>query len=106
VSGASVVPGRFSLCTSSSPCPLLVLQADQSGCSLGGSGSGKTTLLNAIADRLAGLPVESGEVVYSSKIGGPKLGKGEVKRRIGFVRQQDYLVHCLTGRYLVMDFHP
>jgi hypothetical protein len=26
-----------------------------------------------------------------------KLGKGEVKRRIGFVRQQDFLVECLTG---------
>ncbi|WVQ94560.1 hypothetical protein IAU59_001640 [Kwoniella sp. CBS 9459] len=87
---------------------------------LGGSGSGKTTLLNAIANRLGGLPIESGEVAYyaatdpkQSQIRaettnddatirvpgrGKKLSRGEVKRRIGFVRQQDYLVECLTVR--------
>lgn len=90
--------------------------------SLGGSGSGKTTLLNAIAHRLSGLPVEDGEVAYFAasqastqrpavSVGGSpvlrsddpashgrKLSKGEVKKRIGFVRQQDYLVECLTVR--------
>ncbi|OCF32364.1 ABC transporter [Kwoniella heveanensis BCC8398] len=71
---------------------------------LGGSGSGKTTLLNAIASRLGGLPIESGEVAYyaatkSKGTGrGKKLSRGEMKRRIGFVRQQDYLVECLTVR--------
>ncbi|KAK8861246.1 hypothetical protein IAR55_002065 [Kwoniella newhampshirensis] len=68
---------------------------------LGGSGSGKTTLLNAIANRLSGLPTEHGEVAYhaaTSSGRGKKLGKGEVKRRIGFVRQQDFLVECLTVR--------
>jgi ABC-type multidrug transport system ATPase subunit len=90
--------------------------------SLGGSGSGKTTLLNAIAHRLSGLPVEGGEVAYfaasqastgrhGASVGqspvlssdgpashGRKLSKSEVKKRIGFVRQQDYLVECLTVR--------
>jgi ABC-type multidrug transport system ATPase subunit len=69
--------------------------------SLGGSGSGKTTLLNAVAHRLGGLPVEDGEVAYFASTGetaGDKLGRGEVKRRLGFVRQQDFLVECLTGR--------
>jgi ABC-type multidrug transport system ATPase subunit len=68
--------------------------------SLGGSGSGKTTLLNAVAHRLGGLPVEDGEVAYfasSGEASGTKLGRGEVKRRLGFVRQQDFLVECLTG---------
>ncbi|WRT65356.1 uncharacterized protein IL334_002299 [Kwoniella shivajii] len=75
---------------------------------LGGSGSGKTTLLNAIANRLSGLPTESGEVAYYSAtshtntaetvVTGQKLSRNEVKRRIGFVRQQDYLVECLTVR--------
>jgi ABC-type multidrug transport system ATPase subunit len=93
--------------------------------SLGGSGSGKTTLLNAIAHRLSGLPVEDGEVAYfaasqastrrhgvgAASVGqspvlggddpashGRKLSKSEVKKRIGFVRQQDHLVECLTVR--------
>ncbi|WVW79872.1 hypothetical protein I302_101842 [Kwoniella bestiolae CBS 10118] len=75
---------------------------------LGGSGSGKTTLLNAIAHRLSGLPTQSGQVAYyaatpqtstaQTAVRGKKLSKGEVKRRIGFVRQQDYLVECLTVR--------
>ena len=69
--------------------------------SLGGSGSGKTTLLNAVAHRLGGLPIEDGEVAYyaSTEVSGvAKLSRGEVKRRIGFVRQQDFLVECLTGK--------
>lgn len=85
--------------------------------SLGGSGSGKTTLLNAIAHRLSGLPIEDGEVVYyaadanthltpesfsdqahaADGIKAKALGKREIKKRIGFVRQQDFLVECLTG---------
>ncbi|WWC68886.1 uncharacterized protein I206_102822 [Kwoniella pini CBS 10737] len=75
---------------------------------LGGSGSGKTTLLNAIANRLSGLPTETGQVAYYSAnshtstnqtaVKGQKLGRSEMKRRIGFVRQQDYLVECLTVR--------
>jgi ABC-type glutathione transport system ATPase component len=71
--------------------------------SLGGSGSGKTTLLNAVAHRLGGLPVEDGEVAYYASNGESdrvKLGRGEVKRRLGFVRQQDFLVECLTGESL------
>lgn len=71
--------------------------------SLGGSGSGKTTLLNAIANRISGLPTTNGEVAYYSAgrhaeiTRGMKLEKGQVKKRIGFVRQQDFLVECLTG---------
>ncbi|WWC59875.1 uncharacterized protein I303_102437 [Kwoniella dejecticola CBS 10117] len=88
---------------------------------LGGSGSGKTTLLNAIANRLSGLPTESGQVAYYSAtrtptspsstiptnetretdkraVKGKKMSKSEMRRRIGFVRQQDYLVECLTVR--------
>ena len=68
--------------------------------SLGGSGSGKTTLLNAIAHRLGGLPIASGEVIFCSEIGGPSLSRKHVKKRIGFVRQQDYLVDCLTGIHI------
>ncbi|WVQ77432.1 hypothetical protein IAR50_007118 [Cryptococcus sp. DSM 104548] len=73
---------------------------------LGGSGSGKTTLLNAIAHRLTGLPTTNGEVAYfspalgrdSGEDKGEKLDGSQVKKRIGFVRQQDYLVECLTVR--------
>ncbi|WVQ83463.1 hypothetical protein IAT38_005604 [Cryptococcus sp. DSM 104549] len=74
---------------------------------LGGSGSGKTTLLNAIANRLTGLPTEHGEVAYYSAASvmaagtmgrGKKLERSQVKKRIGFVRQQDFLVECLTVR--------
>ena len=70
---------------------------DDIGISLGGSGSGKTTLLNAIAHRLSGLPLDDGDIIFSSEYGGASLSKAEVKKRIGFVRQQDYLVECLTG---------
>ncbi|ODN87104.1 ABC transporter [Cryptococcus wingfieldii CBS 7118] len=71
---------------------------------LGGSGSGKTTLLNSIAHRLTGLPTTNGEVAYFSPSSAPgedrgeKLDRSQVKKRIGFVRQQDYLVECLTVR--------
>jgi ABC-type multidrug transport system ATPase subunit len=65
--------------------------------SLGGSGSGKTTLLNAIAHRLADLPLRAGDIEYLPPGGGPALSKAAARRRIGFVRQQDYLVECLTG---------
>ncbi|KAL7419907.1 hypothetical protein Q5752_005823 [Cryptotrichosporon argae] len=77
---------------------------------LGGSGSGKTTLLNAIAHRMA-LPIESGKVGYysaatatpslsssSAPAGARELGRREATRRLGFVRQQDFLVACLTVR--------
>ena len=76
--------------------------------SLGGSGSGKTTLLNAVAHRLGGLPVEDGEVAYFASNGESdrvKLGRGEVKRRLGFVRQQDFLVECLTGKSIPLRQH-
>ncbi|BEI93776.1 uncharacterized protein CcaverHIS019_0602350 [Cutaneotrichosporon cavernicola] len=65
---------------------------------LGGSGSGKTTLLNAVAYRLNDLPIKVGGVAYVPSEGGMALGKHEAKRRIGFVRQQDFLVECLTVR--------
>ena len=82
------------------PCESLRIRGIRADRSLGGSGSGKTTLLNAVAHRLGGLPVEDGEVAYFSSNGeadAVKLGRGEVKRRLGFVRQQDFLVECLTG---------
>lgn len=47
--------------------------------------------------------MEDGEVAYFASTGetdGVKLGRGEIKRRLGFVRQQDFLVECLTGRWL------
>lgn len=78
--------------------------------SLGGSGSGKTTLLNQIAYRGTGLPVEDGEVAYHASqaqqrtsgtltegVRAGKATKREMGRRIGFVRQQDFLVEHLTG---------
>lgn len=63
-------------------------------------------MLNAVAHRLGGLPVEDGEVAYfasNGDAGAVKLAKGEVKRRIGFVRQQDFLVECLTGGLLLSE---
>lgn len=66
---------------------------------LGGSGSGKTTLLNAVAHRLGDLPLRGGDVSYVSPESGRILGIHEAKRRIGFVRQQDFLVDCLTGEW-------
>jgi hypothetical protein len=51
--------------------------------------------------------VEDGEVAYFASNGESdrvKLGRGEVKRRLGFVRQQDFLVECLTGKPLT--HHP
>ncbi|KIR40028.1 ABC transporter [Cryptococcus deuterogattii 99/473] len=77
---------------------------DRKALRLGGSGSGKTTLLNAIANRISGLPTINGEVAYYTAERyeglkrGMKLEKGQVKKRIGFVRQQDFLVECLTVR--------
>lgn len=59
--------------------------------------------MNAIANRISGLPTTNGEVAYYSAgrhaeiTRGMKLEKGQVKKRIGFVRQQDFLVECLTG---------
>lgn len=47
--------------------------------------------------------MEDGEVAYFASNGetdAVKLGRGEVKRRLGFVRQQDFLVECLTGKSL------
>jgi ABC-type cobalamin/Fe3+-siderophores transport system ATPase subunit len=88
-------------CSTSSEGVSVVTLADSR---LGGSGSGKTTLLNAVAHRLSGLPVEDGHVSYFPAIQGGQgieLSKGEVKRRIGFVRQQDFLLECLTGMCLV-----
>lgn len=64
---------------------------------LGGSGSGKTTLLNAVAHRLNDLPVRDGGVAYVDGAG-EALSHKAAKRRIGFVRQQDFLVECLTVR--------
>ena len=70
---------------------------------LGGSGSGKTTLLNATAHRMGNLPVHAGHVTFRQAASlGPgerkELAKSETRRRIGFVRQQDHLVECLTVR--------
>jgi ABC-type multidrug transport system ATPase subunit len=79
-------------------------------CSLGGSGSGKTTLLNAVAHRISGLPITGGEVGYyaasrrGDEIEGRKLSRGEVKKRTGFVRQQDFLVECLTGMFWLVSY--
>lgn len=64
---------------------------------LGGSGSGRTTLLNAVAHRLSGLPVRNGNVSFVSPNGGTPLSVRQARKRIGFVRQQDYFVECLTG---------
>jgi ABC-type multidrug transport system ATPase subunit len=115
-----MLPPRHGRCSSTSR--IVELSLIQS--SLGGSGSGKTTLLNTIANRSGGLPIDDGQVAYYSAVpsqrttlrgeNGPgmrerlsvetssggrgrKLGKSEVGKRIGFVRQQDFLVECLTG---------
>jgi ABC-type phosphate/phosphonate transport system ATPase subunit len=78
--------------------------------SLGGSGSGKTSLLHAMrASPTSSLPIESGKVVGldcgpESELGdgaGRSLEDREYRKRIGFVRQQDFLVEHLTGKFSV-----
>jgi len=70
--------------------------------SLGGSGSGKTSLLHAMrASNMSSLPIESGKVVgldCSQGDGAERtMEDREYRKRIGFVRQQDFLVEHLTG---------
>ena len=73
--------------------------------SLGGSGSGKSSTLDAMrASPTSSLPIESGKVVGldcspdSSGDAGRSLEDREYRKRIGFVRQQDFLVEHLTGK--------
>ncbi|CAE7148911.1 unnamed protein product [Rhizoctonia solani] len=71
---------------------------------IGGSGSGKTTLLHALVGRLANLPVTAGQVKYEfagislSARESTALSARKMKDRIGFVRQNDYLLEHLTVR--------
>ncbi|CAE6514119.1 unnamed protein product [Rhizoctonia solani] len=71
---------------------------------IGGSGSGKTTLLHALVGRLANLPVTAGQVKYEptdiqlSTKESAALSARKMKDRIGFVRQNDYLLEHLTVR--------
>ncbi|KAG8839536.1 hypothetical protein FRC18_010315 [Serendipita sp. 400] len=69
---------------------------------IGGSGSGKSTLLSAIVGRLANLPVRSGELSFaptSLTTGNFKtLNARQMKEKIGFVPQNDYLLPNLTVR--------
>ncbi|KAG8761944.1 hypothetical protein FRC11_012005 [Ceratobasidium sp. 423] len=71
---------------------------------IGGSGSGKTTLLHALVGRLANLPVTAGQVKYEptgillSAKESAALSARKMKDRIGFVRQNDYLLEHLTVR--------
>ncbi|KDN46584.1 hypothetical protein RSAG8_04237, partial [Rhizoctonia solani AG-8 WAC10335] len=71
---------------------------------IGGSGSGKTTLLHALVGRLANLPVTAGQVKYEpagiplSAKESTTLSARKMKDRIGFVRQNDYLLEHLTVR--------
>ncbi|CAE6447201.1 unnamed protein product [Rhizoctonia solani] len=71
---------------------------------VGGSGSGKTTLLHALVGRLANLPVTAGQVKYEpagislSAKESIALSARKMKDRIGFVRQNDYLLEHLTVR--------
>ncbi|KAF8305817.1 hypothetical protein DL93DRAFT_2232864 [Clavulina sp. PMI_390] len=67
---------------------------------IGGSGSGKTTLLHSIVGRLSNLPVLDGEIGFMharSKESG-LFSARTIKDRIGFVRQNDYLLPHLTVR--------
>ncbi|CAG7851806.1 ABC transporter G family member 6 Short=ABC transporter ABCG.6; Short=AtABCG6; AltName: Full=White-brown complex homolog protein 6; Short=AtWBC6 [Serendipita indica DSM 11827] len=69
---------------------------------IGGSGSGKTTLLSAIVGRLANLPVRKGELSFaptSLSAENPELlSAQQMKDKIGFVPQNDYLLPNLTVR--------
>ncbi|CAE6438340.1 unnamed protein product [Rhizoctonia solani] len=71
---------------------------------IGGSGSGKTTLLHALVGRLANLPITAGQVKYEpvgillSTKESIALSARKMKDRIGFVRQNDYLLEHLTVR--------
>lgn len=70
---------------------------------IGGSGSGKTTMLHAVANRLGGLPIVEGGVRFvlsGGEEGGKRqelVKKGMITDVVGFVRQNDYLLHHLTG---------
>ncbi|GAA6063063.1 hypothetical protein JCM10212_003008 [Sporobolomyces blumeae] len=85
---------------------------------IGGSGSGKTTLLNAIADRVGNLDLTTGSIAYTpfSSSSNPLASKAvgadsdgshtptkrsssfKAKKVIGYVRQDDFLMPCLTVR--------
>ncbi|KDQ16857.1 hypothetical protein BOTBODRAFT_30755 [Botryobasidium botryosum FD-172 SS1] len=67
---------------------------------IGGSGSGKTTLLNAIVGRLSNLPKLQGEVTFVSLSDQERkaLDIRSMKDRIGYVRQNDFLLAHLTVR--------
>ncbi|TFK50026.1 P-loop containing nucleoside triphosphate hydrolase protein [Heliocybe sulcata] len=73
---------------------------------IGSSGSGKTTLLNALAHRTGRLKTVAGTVSFrpvslnndrSERLSGLPLPK-KVGGVIGFVRQDDFLLPCLTVR--------
>ncbi|KAG8836185.1 hypothetical protein FRC17_009528 [Serendipita sp. 399] len=69
---------------------------------IGGSGSGKSTLLSAIVGRLSNLPMRGGELSFAptslSTDNFKSLNARQMKDKIGFVPQNDYLLPNLTVR--------
>lgn len=58
---------------------------------MGGSGAGKTTLLDILAQKNKG-----GEITGDLRINGNKVSSHDLKKIVGFVDQEDYLLPTLT----------
>ncbi|KII94351.1 hypothetical protein PLICRDRAFT_132994 [Plicaturopsis crispa FD-325 SS-3] len=67
---------------------------------IGGSGSGKATLLTALACRLSNLTVSSGSVSFTPAGSSSTATASSFRaaKSIGYVRQDDFLIPCLTVR--------
>lgn len=64
---------------------------------IGGSGSGKSTFLHAIVSRLGKLVVVNGQIDITSSENVKLSNRGDLKKVVGFVPQNDFLLPHLTG---------
>eukprot|EP00741_Cyanophora_paradoxa_P023112 tig00021537_g22322.t1 len=71
-----------------------VVRAGELCAILGGSGSGKTTLLNYLSSRLPSTASGTGDVL----VNGAPYSRSEMKRTVGYVLQDDYLLPYLNVR--------
>jgi ABC-type multidrug transport system ATPase subunit/ABC-type multidrug transport system permease subunit len=65
---------------------------------MGGSGAGKTTLLDILAQKN-----KNGTITGDIKINGTKVSKQEMRKIVGFVDQEDYLLSTLTVYETVLN---
>ncbi|KAH3671774.1 hypothetical protein WICMUC_004565 [Wickerhamomyces mucosus] len=65
---------------------------------MGGSGAGKTTLLDILAQKN-----KNGVITGDIKINGNSINKNDMKKLIGFVDQEDYLLPTLTVYETVLN---